>query len=94
MKGATALRGQAINTRYIQPAMVKLGYIQKGERFGFHSFRHSVATWIQQNTNDVKVAQSTLGHADPKITQEIYVRADFGRALDAVTRMSAIKVVQ
>jgi integrase len=42
-----------------------------------HSFRRSVATWMDQNGQSARAAADQLGHARPSITQGTY----YGRKL-------------
>jgi len=39
---------------------------------GFHMFRHSAATFLNQQTGNLKLAQKFLGHADISTTANIY----------------------
>ena len=39
---------------------------------GFHMFRHSAATFLNQQTGNLKLAQKFLGHADITTTANIY----------------------
>jgi integrase len=39
---------------------------------GFHCFRHSAASFLNQQTGNLKLAQKFLGHADITTTANIY----------------------
>lgn len=65
--------GQMVNRDYLKPAVVAAGITKEGERFGFHSLRHSLSTWVNQTLKDVKIAQSLLRHSKPDITAGIYI---------------------
>ena len=58
--------------RYGRPA-VKAANIQK--RVGFHTFRRTYTTLLTQNNEDVKVVQDLLGHANSRITLDLYAQA-------------------
>jgi integrase len=59
---------------YLRPAAVKVGVIPanwKG-RFGFHNFRHSLASFLVRSKTDPKTVQALLRHADVKTTLQLY----------------------
>jgi len=62
-----------VNNSYLKPAAVAAGIITTGERFGFHSLRHSLSTWVHSVTKDLKIAQTMLRHSNPDITAGIYI---------------------
>jgi integrase len=62
-----------VNRDYLQPAAIAAGIIKPGERFGFHLLRHSLSTWVNKETKDVKVAQELLRHSRPDITAGTYI---------------------
>jgi integrase len=77
---------------YLRPAAIKAGVeLQKGQRFGLHNFRHTLATWLVcVDGTDVKTAQAILRHANPRILLAHYtkakdeqVQAALGRYLEA-----------
>jgi integrase len=56
---------------YIRPVAVKLGVIRKDEpRFGFHNFRHSLATFLISEGQDPDVVRRMLrqSHIDTTLT--------------------------
>jgi integrase len=71
-KGTQPLWPENILRRYIRPAVEKCG-IQK--RVGYHTFRHSLATVMKANGEDVKTVQEILRHANSRITMDIYAQA-------------------
>lgn len=75
LKGKKPRCGQMVNRCYLKPAAIAAGIIKEGERFGFHSLRHSLGTWVNRNLKDVKIAQSLLRHSKPDITAAIYIHA-------------------
>jgi Phage integrase family len=64
---------QIVNRCYLKPAAIAAGIIQPDERFGFHSLRHSLSTWVHSTTKDLKVAQTMLRHSKPDITAGTYI---------------------
>ena len=52
---------------------------------GFHTFRHSAASFLNEQTGNLKLAQKFLGHADISTTANIYTHtsdeAERGAAL-------------
>lgn len=62
-----------VNRCYLKPAAIAAGIIKEGARFGFHSLRHSLSTWVNRTLKDVKIAQTLLRHSKPDITAGIYI---------------------
>ena len=58
--------------RQIRPAAERAGITK---RIGYHTFRHSLATVLKSNGEDVKVVQEMLRHANSRITLDIYTQA-------------------
>jgi integrase len=73
LNGKKPRNGQMVNCRYLKPAAIDAGIITPGERFGFHSLRHSLSTWVNHTTKDVKIAQTLLRHSSPDLTAGIYI---------------------
>ena len=72
MSGAQPYWPENILRRYIRPAAARAG-IQK--HIGFHTLRHSFATILRANREDVKTAQELLRHANSRITLDTYTQA-------------------
>jgi hypothetical protein len=72
MKGEQPLWPETLWRRYGRPA-VKAAKIQK--RVGFHTFRHTYTTLLTQNSEEVKVVQELLRHANSRITLDLYAEA-------------------
>jgi integrase len=60
----------------IRPAAIKVGIrLEPGQRFGFHNFRHSLATFFINKGKDVKTIQGLLRHAKASTTLDLYSQA-------------------
>jgi integrase len=58
--------------RHIRPAAKRCGI---NKAIGWHTFRHSYATHLKANGEDVKVVQESLRHANSRITLDTYTQA-------------------
>jgi integrase len=70
---------------YLRPIALKLGVLREGEktRFGFHTLRHSLATFlVGQNVNPT-VVQKTLRHSNVATTLGLYSHASNPERLSA-----------
>ena len=72
MKGLQPYWPENLLRRYIRPAAERCG-IQK--TIGWHTFRHSYASQLKSNGEDVKVVQESLRHANSRITLDTYTQA-------------------
>jgi integrase len=61
----------------LRPAALAAGVkIADGQRFGLHSLRSSMATWmVSIDKTDVKTAQGNMRHANPEIMLSKYAQA-------------------
>ncbi|MCU1317659.1 MAG: site-specific recombinase, phage integrase family [Candidatus Acidoferrum typicum] len=60
----------------IRPAAIKVGIrLEPAQRFGFHNFRHSLATFLISKGKDVKTIQGLLRHAKASTTLNLYSQA-------------------
>jgi len=60
----------------IRPAAIKVGIrLEPSQRFGFHNFRHSLATFLISKGKDVKTIQGLLRHAKSSTTLDLYSQA-------------------
>jgi site-specific recombinase XerD len=57
---------------YIRPALKAAEITGK---VGWHTFRHSFATILKSNGEDVKTVQELLRHANISITMNVYAQA-------------------
>ena len=72
MKGRQPYWPENLLRRYIRPGAERCG-IRK--RIGWHTFRHSYASLLKANGEDVKVVQESLRHANSRITLDTYTQA-------------------
>lgn len=70
-KGKQPLWPSSAMSKHIRPA-AKLAGITKHVRW--HVFRHSFATLLKGNGEDVKTVQESLRHADSKVTLDVYTQ--------------------
>jgi integrase len=55
----------------VRPAAVRASIVK---HIGWHTFRHSFATLLKANGEDVKVVQESLRHANSRITLDVYTQ--------------------
>jgi integrase len=77
-------------TDHIRPAAIRAG-VKK--HIGWHTFRHSLASLLGQNGENVKVVQELLRHATTRITLEVYQQAEQDAKRAALSPFSGIFVV-
>jgi integrase len=75
MKGRTPLSASMMAKDIIRPAAIKVGILERGQRFGFHNFRHSLASFLINTGKDVKTIQGLLRHAKASTTLDLYSQA-------------------
>ena len=56
----------------LYPALDRLGIPRNSRSAGFHTFRHSVGSFINAQTGNLKLAQKLLGHSNLSTTADIY----------------------
>jgi integrase len=73
----------------LYPAMDKAGIERKIARsYGFHLFRHSAGSQMQEVTGDLKKTQSFLGHASIGITSDVYVHLQPDSEVESIKKRS------
>jgi integrase len=56
----------------LYPALDRLGILRRSGASGFHTFRHSAASFINAQTGNLKLAQKLLGHSTIDMTADVY----------------------
>jgi site-specific recombinase XerD len=59
---------------YLRPAAVRVGVLSADDkrRFGWHNFRHSLASYLVANGTDAKTVQDLLRHSKVQTTLDLY----------------------
>jgi integrase len=84
LKGKTPLSASIMAADKIRPAAIKAGIrLEPGQRFGFHNFRHSLATFLVHRGKDVKTIQGLLRHANVTTTLDLYSQSIDAAKLEA-----------
>jgi site-specific recombinase XerD len=56
----------------IRPTAIKVGIrLERGQRLGFHNFRHSLGTFLINKGKDVETVQGLLRHAKASTTLDL-----------------------
>jgi integrase len=56
----------------LYPTLDRLGIVRTSRAAGFHTFRHSAATIVNQKTGNLKLVQKLLGHSNLSTTADVY----------------------
>lgn len=85
MKGKKPRTAGMLVKNHLRPAAVAAGVLEPGQkiRFGFHNFRHSLASQLARMKVDPKIVQEMLRHSDLKTTFKFYVQAHDDDKLEA-----------
>src|SRR5579864_3168670 len=84
LKGKKPLSASIMAADKIRPAAIKAGIrLVPGQRFGFHNFRHSLATFLVSRGKDVKTIQGMLRHAKVTTTLDLYSQSIDAAKLEA-----------
>lgn len=86
MKGEKPYSPDTLLSKVIRPAAKRAGI---GKRIGWHTFRHTFATLLKANGEDIKVVQESLRHANSRITLDTYTQA-----VTPAKRLAQAKVVK
>jgi integrase len=83
--GRTPRVGNMLCVDYLRPAAIKAGVkLEKGQRFGFHNLRHSLASFlVTKKKTDVKTAQRSMRHAGSAIMLDHYAQTDMEELIAA-----------
>ncbi len=84
MKGQQPYWPENLLRRHIRPAALRCGILKT---IGWHTFRHSYATQLKANGEDVKVVQESLRHANSRITLDTYTQAVTSAKRQAQTKV-------
>jgi integrase len=69
--GAT-LHPDVLRKDVLYPILDRLGIPRQPRSSGFHRFRHSVGSFVNAQTGNLKLAQKFLGHSNIGTTADIY----------------------
>ena len=69
----------------LRPAGIAIGF---GDGLGWHTFRHTYRTWLDETGAPITVQQELMRHADVRTTFE------YGEALTPSKRKANLKVVK
>jgi integrase len=69
--GAT-LNPDVLRKDVLYPALDRLGIPRPSGASGFHTFRHSAASFVNAQTGNLKMAQKLLGHSTINMTADVY----------------------
>lgn len=70
--------------------LLRAGAIVGVGRIGWHTFRHTYSTLLNEHGTDAKVQQELLRHADIRTTMNIYTRAVPERLREANSKIVSI----
>lgn len=88
LNGKKPLSASILVQKYLRPAAVKAGVLAQGQkiRFGFHNFRHSLASALVKMKVDPKTVQEFLRQAHITTTLQLYAQSDMESKRDAQGR--------
>ncbi|MEY2413918.1 MAG: hypothetical protein QOD84_2524 [Acidobacteriaceae bacterium] len=84
--GTLPFRSTAILEDYLKPAAIRAGI---GGEVGWHTFRHTFRTLLDETGAPIKVQQELMRHADIRTTMNVY-----GKAMDESKRQAHGNVVR
>jgi len=68
----TPLHPDVLRKDVLYPILDRLNYARPSGASGFHAFRHSVGSFINAETGNLKLAQKLLGHSNINMTADVY----------------------
>ena len=71
-KDGSPLNPDVLRKGVLYPILDRLGIQRKSGACGFHTFRHSAASFINEQTGNLKLAQTFLGHSTINMTANVY----------------------
>jgi integrase len=91
LKGKKPLSASIMVQKYLRPAAVKAVIKEDQQvRFGFHNFRHSLASSLVKLKCDPKTVQGILRHEDVRTTLQLYAQSDQESRLEAQGKFLAL----
>lgn len=69
-KDGSTLHSDVFRKDVLYPLLDKLGIARSAGTSGFHTFRHSAASILNERTGNLKLAQKLLGHSSIDMTAE------------------------
>ena len=71
-ENGSALNPDALRRDVLYPTLDRLGITRSRRAAGFHTFRHSAATIVNQKTGNLKLVQKLLGRSNLSTTADVY----------------------
>src|SRR5262245_53769123 len=71
-RDGSSLNPDVLRKDVLYPVLDRLNIPRPKRGAGFHAFRHSAASLINDQTGNLKLAQKLLGHSDFSTTAEVY----------------------
>lgn len=87
--GKQPREGNMLAADHLRPAAVKVGVLPKNSkmRFGWHNFRHSLASFLVGQGTNAKTVQELLRHAKVQTTLDLYSQSNTGSRMAAQSVM-------
>ena len=73
-RDGSPLHPDVLRKDVLYPILDRLGIPRKKGASGFHTFRHSAASIVNEQTGNLKLAQKFLGHSTIEMTADIHAR--------------------
>jgi len=71
-KDGSSLHPDVLRKDVLYPILDRLGIHRSSGASGFHTFRHSAASILNERTGNLKLAQKLLGHSSINMTADVY----------------------
>lgn len=68
----SVLNPDVLRRDVLYPTLDRIGITRTRRAAGFHTFRHSAATIVNQKTGNLKLVQKLLGHSNLSTTADVY----------------------